>query len=137
MEGVEVDPTRETAGGAICRLERELIVRDFLATFNAAPRDAEGTASIAAFLHPNVVYRPSLCHGAVGRNAVARVCEQVRGAFETFVIEVESLLVGDGVILVEHAMRVGLIGVPVQNLMGFSSFQISGELISEWHQVHV
>jgi hypothetical protein len=131
-----MDPVPQEASKPICRLERELIIRDFFSTFNNALRNPEGPASIAAFLHPEVVYRPSRCHSAVGRDAVTRVCERLREAFEVFVIEIDSLLVGEELVLVEHAMRVGITDATPQVLMGFSSFRITDGLISEWHQVH-
>lgn len=132
-----MDPVPQDAGKAICRLERELIVRDFFSTFNDAFIHRQGTASIAAFLHPDVVYRPSRCHSAVGRDAVTRVCERLREAFEIFVIEIDSLLVGEELVLVEHAIRISTTDAAPQDLMGFSSFRITDDLISEWHQVHV
>lgn len=128
-----MDPVPQEASKAIRRLERELIIRDFFSTFNDPLRSP---ASIAAFLHPEVVYRPSRCHSAVGRDAVTRVCERLREAFDVFVIKIDSLLVGEELVLVEHAIHVGITDAREQVLMGFSSFRITDDLISEWHQVH-
>lgn len=131
-----MDPVHETALSGFRRLERELLIRDFMNALNDAPRDDEGAAQIGRFLHAAVVYKPSPHHSAVGRDAVVHVCREVREAFDVFFVEIEHLTVGDEVALAEHTAWVKLEGSPPQELMGFSSFRFEGHLISEWHQVH-
>lgn len=131
-----MDPVRETALNGIRRLEREFLVRDLLTALNDAPHDAHGITQIGSFLHPDVVYKPSPHHSATGRDAVVRLCSEVRAAFDVFFLEIEHLVVGDDITLVEHTAWVKLEGTAPQELMGFSSFRFTGHLISEWHQIH-
>jgi hypothetical protein len=131
-----MDPVRETALNGICRLERELLIRDFMTALNDAPHGEPGAAHIGSFLHPDVVYKPSPHRFATGRDAVVRLCREVREAFDVYFIEIANLNVGDAVTLVEHTAWVKLEGAAPQELMGFSSFRVTGHLISEWHQVH-
>jgi hypothetical protein len=129
-----MDPIRESALSVVRELERELLVRGFIAALNDQQFGA--SAQLEGFLHPDVTYRPSPTRAARGRDEVLRICEEVHQAFAVFFVRIDTLIVGDEVTLTEHTSRVGLAGGPAHDLMGFSSFRFEGNLIIEWHQIH-
>lgn len=131
-----MDPMHESAVGAIRCLERELLVRAFLATLNDSRLSDRHQRAIGSFLDAEVTYRPDLHHHAHGREAVVQIYKDIHGAFDVFHIEIVDLLAAEDLVIVEHRSRVELEGQPPQELMGFSSFRLSGDLISEWHQIH-
>lgn len=129
-----MDLKHVSAVSGIRRLEREFLIRDFIEALNVAPRSPEGIARMETLLHPDVVYRPTPTHSARGREAVLRVCQEVRTAFDVLKIEIETLAVGHDTARAEHSVQVKLLGGPLHELRGSSSFRFDSDLIREWHQ---
>jgi len=128
-----VDPIHESPHSILC-LERELLVRDFIAALNA--RRYECSSAIELMLHEDVVYRPATNRCIHGRDAVLRMCDDLHDAFDAFIIAVDSIVAEDELVLVEHTTCAKLETTGIHEVMGFSSFRFQSELIVEWHQVH-
>jgi len=128
-----VEPIYERPNGIIC-LERELLVRDFVAALNER-RFGRGS-TIEMLLHEDIVYRPSVGRCVRGREEVMRMCGDVNDAFEAFIMSVDWIIAEHEIVLVEHTTWAKLETTQIQEIMGFSSFRFQNDLIVEWHQVH-
>jgi len=128
-----MEPTHESSRSILC-LERELLVRGFIAALNERrfSRDCE----MELLLHEDVVYRPSASRCVRGRDAVVRMCDDVHDAFEAFILSVDSIVAEHELVLVEHTAWAKLAATGIHEVMGFSSFRFQSDLIVEWHQVH-
>jgi limonene-1,2-epoxide hydrolase len=128
-----MEPVHESPHSIVC-LERELVVREFIAALNER-RFARGS-EMRLLLHEDVVFRPSANLCIHGRDAVIRMCKDLHASFDAFVISIDPILAEDEVVLMEHTIWAKLKTTQIQEVMGFSSFQFQNGLIVEWHQVH-
>jgi limonene-1,2-epoxide hydrolase len=126
-----MDPLSKHTLSGIERLELELIVRDFVSVLNAGC-----FSEFAAFLHDDVVYRPSGHQVLRGRTAVVQMCRNVVDAFEVACVEMTNVAVDGDVVLAEEWTRLKLRGKPEHWVMGFSSYRFEGFQISEWRRMH-
>jgi len=126
-----VDDICSHAANSIERLELELVVRDFIDVLN----DGDGD-DISAFLHERVHYRPSPRQVICGRAAVLAMLADVREAFDSMSIRLDTVSVCGQVAVVEQTIELALPGAVAQTVMGFASFGFVGFQIAEWHQVH-
>lgn len=112
------------------RLERELIVRDFLTVWNAG-----GSDELGAFLHSDVVFRPALGRVARGRPAVIAMCRDIQGRFQGFRVSIVDLAVSSSSVLVEQEIELEDPDCAPCTLMSFASYRFEGYQISEWRQL--
>ncbi|MCZ4067265.1 MULTISPECIES: nuclear transport factor 2 family protein [Microbacterium] len=121
---------REALTG-IHQLERELVVRDFIALLNDRAH-----AELHPFLAENVVYRPSANKRVWGRPAVTRMIAELHEEFDQWTTHLESLAVCGDTVLTEQRLRLRLPGTSTVEVMGFASFRVAGAQISAWNQIH-
>lgn len=121
---------REALTG-IQQLERELIVRDFVALLN----DRAHT-ELHPFLAEDVVYRPSASKSVWGRSAVTRMIADLHENFDQWTTDLQSVAVCGDTVLTEQRLRLRLPGTSTVEVMGFASFRLAGAQISAWNQIH-
>ena len=121
---------REATTG-IQQLERELIVRDFVALLNDRAH-----VELHPFLADDVVYRPSASKSVWGRNAVTRMIADLHASFDQWTTNLESVAVCGDTVLTEQRLRLRLPGATTVEVMGFASFRLAGTQISAWSQIH-
>jgi ketosteroid isomerase-like protein len=126
-----LDPLNDARSNWATALERESVVRDFMA--NVGNRDLR---QLEPFLSPNVVFEPNINERVQGRHDVLRMCQSIFDGFETFTMVPTHIATSGRIVLVEQTLRLGSTGRPVFELLSFASFEITAFQISAWRQLH-
>ena len=126
-----MDAIGREAHTGIQQLERELIVRDFVALLN----DRAHT-ELYPFLTEDVLYRPSASKSVFGRSAVTRMIADVHDSFDHWTTDLTSVAVCGDMVLTEQRLHLRLPGTSTVEVMGFASFRLEGAQISAWNQIH-
>lgn len=126
-----MEQIRREALAGIQQIERELIVRDFVAVLN------EGDlGELLPFLTEDVAYRPSRARGIVGRREVLSMVEGVRSRFAEWSTALITVAVAGDTVLTEQVLHLRLPEGEGGDVLGFGSFRLQGSRICAWHQVH-
>lgn len=123
------DIRREALDG-IRYIERELIVRDFVALLNAG-----AAAELLPFLTEDASYHPSRSDGVIGRAPLLRMFDDIRAHFDEWTTELVTVAVIGDTVLTEQVLRLRLPGGSPCEMLGFGSFRLDGARIRSWHQV--
>lgn len=115
----------------LTRSQKALLVRDFLELVPLGE-----PAALAPFLHPDVRFESSDCAVATGRDAVLAVWSSVVRRFDSFGLDVVSVVCESDRVLVEQRMLLSLHprarAVP---LLGFAAFDLRDAQIVGWRQL--
>ncbi|PPF16812.1 MULTISPECIES: nuclear transport factor 2 family protein [unclassified Rathayibacter] len=115
----------------VAMIENELVVRDFLEVWGA--RDSR---QLIPFLHPEVVYSASSSQEIAGRARVLEMCDEVHRAFTEIRIALVTIAVAGSVVLTEHALHLRSDTGEGHWLRCFGSYELRGEQIVTWRQLH-
>jgi limonene-1,2-epoxide hydrolase len=131
MGGAAVEEIRREALDGIQQIERELIVRDFVAVLNDG-----GLDELLPFLTEDVVYRPSRTRHIVGRRELLGMVSGIRSRFAEWSTALLTVAVTGDTVLTEQVLHLRLPDGEACDVLGFSSFRLEGSRICAWHQVH-
>jgi len=126
-----MDAIGREAHTGIHQLERELIVRDFIALLNERAH-----TELHPFLSNGIRYRPSANEHVEGRPAVIRMIADLHASFEEWTTDVLALAVCGTTVLTEQRLHMRLPGTSTVEVMGFASFRLEGAQICSWTQLH-
>lgn len=126
-----MEEIRREALDGIQQIERELIVRDFVAVLN------EGrVGELLPFLTEDVTYRPARTRGIVGRREVLDMVAGIRSRFAEWSTALVTVAVSGDTVLTEQVLHLRLPEGDECDVLGFGSFRLEGARICSWHQVH-
>ena len=126
-----MEEIRREALDGIQQMERELIVRDFVAVLNEG-----GVGELLPFLTEDVVYRPSHNRGVTGRREMLAMIEEIRSRFAEWSTALVTVAVAGDIVLTEQVLHLRLPEGERCEVLGFGSFRLDGSRICTWHQVH-
>ncbi|MBT1585588.1 nuclear transport factor 2 family protein [Curtobacterium flaccumfaciens] len=112
-------------------IEAELLVRSFLAAFNA--RDIR---QVEAFLHPDASYQATACDRVQGRASVLMVITGLFESLEVFQLTPVSVAVTGDTVLVEQRLQVRFAGESPHELFGLARFTVADGVVLGWRQLH-